>query len=183
MSHSATNDAVSTEGTARGSTSAPANQRNRSTHGHDQAVAHTRPVLHIVPPHTPDTRTPAEWFAPQPATTAELPDPEPLVANLALSVIEALAGVRDIEQLARWVTADVYRALLVRVQHSARARTARRQRAKRPNVHVQLTTLQSPAEGVIEAVVVMDIGPRVRAIALRLDGFDHRWRATSLNIL
>lgn len=180
MSFSASNDAATAEETVRGyaAQASEAVPRERET-----AKPIGRPVLRIVPPQAPETPDEADWFEPQPASTASLPDPEPLVANLALCVIEAMAGVRDIEQLARWVSADVYRALLVRVQHSARARTARRQNARRPNVHVQLTTLQSPNDGVIEAVVVMDVGPRVRAIAMRLDGMDRRWRATSLTVL
>lgn len=185
MSYSATHDAVTAKGARRDvAASSLADHGGRT--GHDRegdTAAVARPVLRIVPQDAPDHRPPAEWFEPQPTTTADLPDPEPLIGNLALCVVEAMAGVRDIEQVARWVTADVFRALMVRVQHAARARTARRRSARRPNVHVQLTTLQSPAEGTIEAVVVMDVGPRVLAIAIRLEGFDRRWRATSLNIL
>ena len=46
-------------------------------------------------------RLSADFFAPQPTSSSELPDPVPLVRNLTNGVLEALAGVRDIDQLAR----------------------------------------------------------------------------------
>ena len=57
--------------------------------------------------------------------TAALPDPRPLLENLTRCVIEILAGARELEQIARWVTDDVYRHLLKRVVLAARARQAK----------------------------------------------------------
>jgi hypothetical protein len=56
-----------------------------------------------------------DFFGAQPASTATLPDPTPLLENLTRCVIEVLAGARDLEQLARWVSYDVYRHLLKRI--------------------------------------------------------------------
>jgi hypothetical protein len=53
-----------------------------------------------------------DFFGHQPASTSDLPDPRPLVENLTRCVIEILAGARDLEQIARWVSDDVYRHLL-----------------------------------------------------------------------
>ena len=39
------------------------------------------------------------------------------------------------------------------------------------------------AIGVVEAVVVVAGPGRARAVAIRLEGLDHRWRATSLAVL
>src|ERR1700712_474567 len=61
-----------------------------------------------------------DFFGAQPASRATLPDPAPLLENLTRCVIEILAGARDLEQLARWVTGDVYRHLLPRVVLSTR---------------------------------------------------------------
>jgi hypothetical protein len=36
---------------------------------------------------------------------------------------------------------------------------------------------------VIEAVVIVRGRARVRAVALRLEGLDRRWRATAINVL
>ena len=46
-------------------------------------------------------------FARRPSGRAELPDPERVLQHLTHCVIEVLAGARDLEQLARWVTDDV----------------------------------------------------------------------------
>ncbi len=125
----------------------------------------------------------SDFFAPQPTSTAELPDPVPLLRNLTAGVLEALAGVRDLDQLARWLTEDAYRSLLTRVNLAARARSARGVPAARP-VHTILSVRHdSPADGVVEAVVVVAGPARTRALAIRLEGLDRRWRATSLALL
>ena len=51
-------------------------------------------------------------FGHQPHAAATSPTPSPLLENLTRCVIEILAGARDLEQIARWVTDDVYRHLL-----------------------------------------------------------------------
>jgi len=125
----------------------------------------------------------ADFFAPQPTSASELPDPVPLIRNLTGGVLEALAGVRDIDQFARWLTEDAYRALLTRVNLATRARSARGVPAVRP-VHTILSVRHSePADGVVEAVVVVAGPARTRAVAIRLEGMDRRWRATSLALL
>ncbi|WP_460774870.1 Rv3235 family protein [Microbacterium sp. GXF7504] len=125
----------------------------------------------------------ADFFAPQPTPSAELPDPVPLLRNLTQGVLESLAGVRDLDQLARWLTEEAYRGLLTRVNLAIRARSARGVPAARP-VHSILSVHHSaPADGVVEAVVVVAGPARTRALAIRLEGFDHRWRATSLALL
>ena len=45
-----------------------------------------------------------EFFGHQPTGRDALPNPEPLLENLTRCVIEILAGARDLEQIARWVT-------------------------------------------------------------------------------
>ncbi len=122
-------------------------------------------------------------FAPQRTSSHALPDPEPLLRNLTLGVLEVFAGVREVDQLARWLTEEPYRKLVVRANLAARARSARGLPAKRP-VHAILSLRHSsPADGVVEGVVVVQGPARTRAIALRLEGMDGRWRATSLALL
>ncbi|CAN5116487.1 hypothetical protein BH09ACT3_BH09ACT3_14490 [soil metagenome] len=81
-----------------------------------------------------------DFFGHQPTARAELPNPEPLIANLTRCVMEILAGARDLEQISRWVTDDVYRNLLKRVVISARARQARGSRVVRPSFTLGSTT-------------------------------------------
>jgi hypothetical protein len=40
-----------------------------------------------------------------------------------------------------------------------------------------------PADGVVESVVIVAGPARTRAVAIRLEGMDRRWRATSLALL
>lgn len=124
-----------------------------------------------------------DFFGHQPTARDRLPNPEPLVANLARCVMEILAGARDLEQISRWVTDDVYRNLLKRVIISARARQARGARVARPAFSLGSTSLCEPRDGVVEAVVIVRGRARTRAVALRLEGLDKRWRATAISVL
>lgn len=124
-----------------------------------------------------------DFFGHQPSPRSQLPDPEPLLVNLTRCVIEVLAGARELDQLARWVSDDVYRHLLKRVVLSARARAVKGQRAQRPSITIGRVIVSEPRDGVIEAVVIVHSRVRVRAVALRLEGLDHRWRASAINVL
>ena len=125
----------------------------------------------------------AEYFAPQRTGTDALPAPEPLLKNLTIGVLEALAGVREVDQLARWFGEDAFRALITRANLSARARSARGVAPARPVHHILSTRHSSPADGVIEGVVIVAGPARTPALALRFEGWDGRWRATSLPLL
>lgn len=127
--------------------------------------------------------TPHEYFAPQPTSTSELPDPAPLLRSLAHGVLEVLAGVREVDQLARWFSEEAFRSLATRANLSARARSARGVAPARPTFEIRALRVTEPLDGVIEAVVVVAGPGRTRAVAVRLEGIDRRWRATSLAIL
>ena len=124
-----------------------------------------------------------EFFGAQPTSTSSLPDPAPLLENLTRCVIEILAGARELEQIARWVSDDGYLPLLKRVVLSTSARHARGQSVTRPTFTIGSTTVCEPRDGVVEAVVIVRGRVRVRAVALRLEGLDRRWRATAINVL
>jgi len=124
-----------------------------------------------------------EFFDYQPTSSAALPDPRTLVENLTRSVVEILAGARELEQIARWVTDDVYRTLLKRQVISARARAARGTPAVRPAFAIGSVLMCEPRDGIVEAVVIVNSRARSRAVALRLEGLDHRWRASAIHVL
>lgn len=125
----------------------------------------------------------SEFFAPQRTPSTALPEPDPFLRNLTRGVLEVLAGAREVDQLARWLTEDPYRKLVTRSNLAARARSARGVPARRP-VHTILSVHQSsPADGVVESVVIVQGPARTRAVAMRLEGMDGRWRATSLALL
>lgn len=144
----------------------------------NRAHATPLPSKVIHPPFQSD-----EFFGRQPTAASTLPDPTPLLENLTRCVIEILAGARELEQVSRWVTADVYQHLLKRVVLSARARRAKNQPVARPTFVIGSTTFSEPKDGVVEAVVVVRGRARTRAVAIRLEGLDSRWRATAINVL
>jgi hypothetical protein len=78
---------------------------------------------------------------------------------------------------------DVYRHLLKRVVLATRARQGKGQPIARPTFTIGSLTICEPRDGVIEAVVIVRGRARVRAVALRLEGLDRRWRATAINVL
>jgi hypothetical protein len=43
--------------------------------------------------------------------------------------------------------------------------------------------MSEPRDGIVEAVVIVHGRARSRAVAIRLEGLDHRWRASALSIL
>jgi len=124
-----------------------------------------------------------EMFDRQRTPAAALPDPMPLVQNLARCVIEIMAGVRDPEQIARWLEPAVYAQLLTRTILAARARHATGRRTALPTISMGSCRIHQPAEDAIEAVAVVHTPARVRAVVMRLIGIDGRWRAAELAVL
>ena len=124
-----------------------------------------------------------DYFGFQRTASSDLPDPVPLAENLARSVMEILAGARDLEQISRWVTGDVYRHLVTRVQASARARAVKKIPVYRPSFTLGRTMVCAPSDGIAEVVVVIHGKARSRSIAMRLEGLDGRWRAVALHVL
>jgi Family of unknown function (DUF6459) len=128
------------------------------------------PLL-LVPPASVD-----DDLGPVPTPRAELPDPRGWTGRLAQAIAEILAGARPAGQLARFTTLDV-------LEHLERCtgRLGSRSNGVAPlrpvvaSVHVS-----EPADGVAEACAVINTGTRKRALALRLEGLDGRWRCTEL---
>jgi hypothetical protein len=125
----------------------------------------------------------AEFFGKQYNTNAELPDPSKNLALLAMGVVEVIAGTRGVEQLARFLNEDVYQKLAARAQQAKEERLRNGKPARYPKFYVKNMRNQSPRDGVIESVVLLDSPKRLRAVAIRLEGFNNRWRATSVSVL
>ncbi len=133
------------------------------------------------PNDTSKNRDP-EFFEPQPTPSSQLPDPLETVERLALVSCEILAGTRSIEQIGRWVSEEVYRMLAERAIAARRSRGAESTRV-RPLIKVASTRVSTPRDGVVEGVSLVTIGPRTRAVCIRLEGFDRRWRASALALI
>lgn len=119
-------------------------------------------------------------FGRQPTSTGHLPDPLTTCSALVQAVVEVLGGVRPAAQLVRWMSHDVHVALARRAALAARMRrgTAAQGRA----AVVRGVRVCTPADGVVEASAVVVEADRVRAVAVRLEGLDGRWRATALEV-
>jgi hypothetical protein len=127
-----------------------------------------------------------EHFDRQFTPTSLLPDPAAFAMNLTRRTIEVLQGARDITQIARWVTDDVYFSLLDQINARTRKMSLIAPGAKPRTLRdFTLTTVKisEPREGIIEACVMVSGSRRSRAVALRLEGLDNRWRASSFAML
>jgi len=123
-----------------------------------------------------------EIFGRQPSRTSELPDPEPLLRNLARCVVEILSGARELEQISRWLDESVYITLLKRTTLARLARRNRQEDAMRPSFAIGSMLICEPRDGIVEATIMVHARHRSRVVAIRLEGFDHRWYATSITI-
>jgi hypothetical protein len=124
-----------------------------------------------------------DFFGIEFSSNADLGDPKPILAFLARSVIETLAGVRDVEQCARWLSDGVYQQLRQKSLASTRSRAESNVRQLRPNITVGKISAFSPRAGVVEGVVIVHNMGRARAVAIRLEGYNGRWRARNLAVL
>jgi len=79
--------------------------------------------------------------------------------------------------------ADYDMQALVREMNVAGARQAKGIVPTRPAFSLGAPIITHPADGIVEAVVVANGRARARAIAIRLEGLDRRWRATAIHVL
>ncbi|MCM3500694.1 Rv3235 family protein [Microbacterium sp. P26] len=132
---------------------------------------------------TPTAPSDPDFFDRQRTPTAQLPPPAVFTRNVARGAFEVLAGVRRAEQLTRWMSEDVLDRLCTIKNLSARARSARRVLSLYDVYEVQRVRLSSPGDGIIEATVTASARARTRALAMRIEGLDGRWRVTSLGMM
>jgi hypothetical protein len=115
-------------------------------------------------------------LAPRLPTSSDLlPDPRRWSARLAQGIVEVLHGHRPLQQLVRWTDEAVYADLARRLTY--------RRPADAPRPRVRSIRVCQPSDGIAEASVVVQSGPRCRALAMRLEGLDGRWCCTVLEIL
>ncbi len=113
------------------------------------------------------------------SAVGDLPDPAGTACTLVRAVVEVLSGARPATQLIRWTDHDVHTALTRRAAITARVR--RTVPARRPPVVRGVRTCPL-SDRVVEASAVVIEADRVRAVALRLEGHDGRWRITALEV-
>ncbi|WP_296632796.1 Rv3235 family protein [Rhodoluna sp.] len=124
-----------------------------------------------------------EFFGQQYNSTSELPDPESRIKVIATGVIEVIKGMRSAEQLSRDLTEDAYMQLQYEVAKEQRQRTKAGQKAKYISCTFRNLMKSSPRDGVVESVALVSVANRLQAVAIRLEGINHRWRATSVRYI
>jgi len=120
----------------------------------------------------------AALCAARPTPADALPDPQRWAAQFVQAAVEVAAGQRPAGQLVRWTTEGVHARIARRSQLAAR-----QERAAGPSrARVHSVRVCCPADSIVEACAVVSHRNRIRAVALRLEGLDGRWRVTALEI-
>ncbi|WFR66508.1 Rv3235 family protein [Curtobacterium flaccumfaciens] len=124
--------------------------------------------------------------APQAARLSVVPPPtdvEDTARALGLCVTEILTGAREVDSIARWITDEVHRHLQQRAAVAARSRQLGGRSRGRALLRVGSVIVCRPADGVAEATVVVHTRSHARAVAMRLEERQGRWRATAVGVL
>jgi hypothetical protein len=122
-------------------------------------------------------------FGPDIPRAAPLKSPNVFLASMARAIHEVLAGVRSVEQLSAVLSEQVYELLRSR---SASAAQARLKSGRKPLIQptdVLKVRYQSPAQDVIESVVLLSNRQRAKAVTIRLESQNGSWRATNIGFL
>lgn len=147
------------------------------------------PHLRLVPP-PPRLRAvdpPLDRAIPPPvALVAESPGYPPLehslIGRIAVAAYEIVEGVRQVSQLARWITPGVAAQLstvrALNIERRSFNRDSRRVVPTAQSVHSS-----SPTPGTIEATVLLNTPRRTRAAALRFEFRRGGWRASYLAVI
>jgi hypothetical protein len=129
-----------------------------------------------------ETAAPAAPVAVRPALSAphrmpqDLPDPGTISRTILIGIIEVATGLRPAAQLAPYMAPGVQAGLSRDAGSITRLGTAKRP-ARVHSVH-----LSAPVDDGVEVAAVLQIGQRFRAVAMRLEAKDSRWRCLRLQI-
>ena len=135
------------------------------------------PLLRLVEPALRSSSDDSLFDA-QPTSSAHLPDARFWAGRLTQAILEVEAGVRPVSQLRRWTSDAVYAQL--RSRSNRRRVLALRETGRRrtPGLTVRSVRVCEPDDGIAEVCAVVHDGRRPRALAMRLEGTDGRWRCT-----
>jgi hypothetical protein len=129
----------------------------------------------------PFERVPARTIAwlPCPVPPSGLPDPAPWARRLLVGMIETAAGRRPLHQLNALLSPSVGHGLGAEFDRAAQQGTPHW--LHRANIRSVRVT--QPTDGVTELCATLDVGRRVRAVAMRLEEHRGRWRCTRLQLV
>jgi len=117
------------------------------------------------------------YFGPQATAARDLPEPGPWARAMIRAALEVVDGTRPAHQLSRWLTPEIHDRL------ARRGLLSRRRRTRPCHLNTVRTVLTcEPTDGVVEVSAVVAHGGRVRALAMRMVGADHRWLITVFDL-
>lgn len=139
--------------------------------------------LGVLPTADPGADPGADFAARRRTPGHALPDPADWARQFVQAAIEVTTGLRPASQLVRWTTDEIRNRLARRAElaHRMSRRAAPRAQSTQPST-VRSTRVCIPRDGVAEACAVVSDGVRFRAVALRMEGLDGRWRVTVLEL-
>jgi hypothetical protein len=148
------------------------NLPKRTKHGLQETLPFEWPTdganaLKFVAPRIGDNNP--ESFDPQATPRADLPSAQQWSMRLVHALVEVVNGSRPASQLTRWITPEVMTQLQGHIA-----------RSKMPRLGVRSIHVHETDDGVAEISSVFGTPNRSFALAMRLEGLDGRWRATSL---
>lgn len=106
---------------------------------------------------------------------------ERIVPRLCAVVVEVIGGDRGTQQLLHWTTEEVYDEL-VRRSSALNAVVGGDQRLRRLRATIRSVRIFWPSAKAAEVSVHVRQGARSRALALRMELIDGRWRCSALQL-
>jgi hypothetical protein len=113
---------------------------------------------------------------------APQPDPANFFAEISAAYVEVLAGVRRPEQLARWLSERTYYDVCQRAAREARQRQLTGLRM-RPDVSLRSSKTFLTDLAAYQGVVVLRVGQTTKAVSIRAERVNTRYRITDLSLI
>lgn len=110
-------------------------------------------------------------FAPEPTSAFELPAITQLLPRFIHNVVEIWAGRRPASQVQSMCHYSVF------------AQLQRKSGKVNATGRVRKIRITQPLDGIVEATVTVRYGHRLRVVAIRFEGLDHRWLCTALELI
>jgi len=137
------------------------------------------PGVPAVPPESPHLRL---IGSSEQEANPTLPPAGAWTAKMARAITEVALGERPPQQLAAHLSREQLQLLTLRGRAAARHPSRRGQDSSSRVRTVRAVRVCPVAPGIVETSAVLVGGPRVQAIAMRLEAVDDRWVATAVEM-
>jgi hypothetical protein len=109
-------------------------------------------------------------------------DPAIFFAQIGAAYVEVLAGMRRPEQLARWLSDRTYYDISQRVKRQSMQRQLTGMKL-RPDISVKKSQIFLTDLGAYQAVVVLKISGKIRAVSIRAELIHKKYRITDICLI